>query len=392
MNQRLASFLLPKKQSGLYYGALVGAGVGLFILLLSVQTYLNFKQLLRGGAGGSELAYVQINKPVNFLSTLGAKATFTQDEMEELQALPAVQSVGSFSSNQFKVGAASSTLGFYTELFFEAVPDEFLDIQPSAFFWESGKNEVPIILSRDYLALYNFGFAPSQGLPQFTQGTIKGVRFELRIRGKGRRASYTGRIVGFSDRINSILVPADFMAYANETYGEQEVSAPSRVILAVENAQDQALLDFLSQEGYELSTGRIVGEGLQSLIQVLLGAVLLIGSLILLLAIFVFILNFQLLITRFQTTLQRLHHLGYAQEVLAKVWQPMVVRMAIVLPIVAAVLLMGSQWGLSIWLSGQGFNIPTIPSVLTLALAVIAGLVLFAANMRGIRRKIDQLT
>ena len=182
------------------------------------------------------------------------------------------------------------------------------------------------------------------------------------------------------------------MAYANETYGEQAATAPSRVILSVDNAQDQELLDFLSKKGYELSTGRIVGEGLQSLIQALLAAVLLIGGLILLLAIFVFILNFQLLITRFQTTLQRLHHLGYAKAKLAKVWQPMVTRMAIILPIVATILLILSQWGLRAWLSGQGFSIPNFPSLLTIALAVFAGLLLFIANMRGIRNKIDQLT
>ncbi|MEM1218862.1 MAG: hypothetical protein AAGH79_08115 [Bacteroidota bacterium] len=392
MNQRLSTFLLPKQQSGLYYGALIGAGLGLFILLLSVQTYLNFNQLLRGGTDGSEVAYVQINKPVNFLSTLGSKATFTDAELSELQEVAGVQSVGAFSSNQFKVGAKIPALKFSTELFFEAVPDEFLDIQPSAFFWESGKDEVPIILSRDYLALYNFGFAPSQGLPQFTQGTIKRVSFELRIRGNGRRASYKGRIVGFSDRINSILVPADFMAYANEIYGEQAVKKPSRVILAVDNVQDQELLDFLSKKGYELSTGRIMGEGLQSLVRALLAAVLLIGGLILLLAIFVFILNFQLLITRFQTTLQRLHHLGYAKQALAGVWQPMVIRMAVILPIVATVLLIASQWVISTWLAGQGFRVSSYPSLSSLVLAGVAGLVLFVANMRGIRNKIDQLT
>ena len=103
---------------------------------------------------------------MNFLSTLGAKATFSAEEIGELQGLGPVQSIGSFSSNQFKVGAASAALGFYTELFFEAVPDEFLDVQPAGCFWESGKDEVPIILSRDYLALYNFGFAASQGLPK----------------------------------------------------------------------------------------------------------------------------------------------------------------------------------------------------------------------------------
>lgn len=392
MNHRLAAFLLPKHRSGLYYGALIGAGIGLFILLLAVQTYLNFTYLGAGGGSTNGSSFIQINKPVNFLSTLGAKATFSEEEMDALQDLAAVEEVGAFQSNNFKVGAASSSLGFYTELFFEAVPDDFLDLQVPAFQWRPGDRDVPIILSRDYLALYNFGFAPSQGLPQFTPSTIKRVGFELRLQGNGVRGTFSGRIVGFSDRINSILVPIDFLEYANKTYGDRPSGPPSRLILQVSNPQDQGLLAALEEKGYELSTGQVIGAELQTMVRLLLGGVLLIGGLILLLAVFVFILNFQLLITRSQAPLQKLHQLGYAQSTLASVWRPLVSRMAVFLPLVCGVLLLATQWLLARWMATQGLDIPNWPHWLIGLLVLVAGGVLYWSNMRGIRAKIHQLT
>ena len=140
-------------------------------------------------------------------NTLGARSTFTDEEIEDLRSQDFIEAVGVFVSNQFKVNASSQMLGFYTELFFESVPDEFIDVSNSRWQWSKGDPEIPVILSRDYLALYNFGFAPSQGLPQFTPNTISKVSMDVNISGNGLRKTFQGRIIGFSDRINSILVP-----------------------------------------------------------------------------------------------------------------------------------------------------------------------------------------
>lgn len=44
-----------------------------------------------------------------------------------------------------------------TEMFFEAVPDSFVDAQASDWKYTAGEEEVPVILPRTYIALYNFG-------------------------------------------------------------------------------------------------------------------------------------------------------------------------------------------------------------------------------------------
>lgn len=54
-------------------------------------------------------------------------------------------------------------IGFSTYLFFESVPDRFLDVDSQAWHYEPGSRDIPIVIPRNYLNLYNFGFARSQG-------------------------------------------------------------------------------------------------------------------------------------------------------------------------------------------------------------------------------------
>ena len=143
-------------------GAAVGTFIGLLLLLLSLQFYCDLKELMDGG--NSDDRFVIINKKVNLFNTLGAKAAFSEEEVQTLLAEDFIDSVGTFQSNLFRVSASSQMLGFYTELFFESLPDRYLDVQDSRWNWRPGQKDVPLIMSRDYLALYNFGFAPSQGL------------------------------------------------------------------------------------------------------------------------------------------------------------------------------------------------------------------------------------
>lgn len=44
-----------------------------------------------------------------------------------------------------------------TEMFFEAVPDSFVDASAADWQYKPGDEEVPVILPRTYIALYNFG-------------------------------------------------------------------------------------------------------------------------------------------------------------------------------------------------------------------------------------------
>ena len=71
------------------------------------------------------------------------------------------------------------------------------------------------------------------------------VNLDIRISGDGRREVFKGNIVGFSNRLNTILVPETFMRWANESFAPGTKSEPSRLIVEVNNPTETVLLNIL---------------------------------------------------------------------------------------------------------------------------------------------------
>lgn len=382
----LDKILWKGKNKWLLAGAAVGTFTGLFLLLSTLQFYVDVQKLLRGDANPND-QYVQINKKVNLFNTLGVKASFTEDDIEELKSKPFIESVGRFTANDFKASASSDMLGFYTELFFESIPSEFLDVSEPDFRWSEGSQTVPILISKDYLALYNFGFAPSQGLPQVTPATIGKLAMEISLSGRGKKQEFKGRIVGFSNRINSILVPPDFMVWANQNFGSESGQA-SRLILKVENALSKEFQDFLKEKSYEVSTGKLLGSQFGVLLKVVLGIVWVMGLLILALSMLVFVLNFQLLVAQSRPEIRLLLETGhFPNQISGLLTKRFTLLFSAVFIAVFVALFLVRKWQVA-YFTAQGFDIN-----LWLDLKVwIAGLafcaLLLLLNILNIRRAV----
>jgi hypothetical protein len=339
-------------------GAAIGSFLGLFLLLFAFQIYFDFQQILRGANENDN--YITINKPVSLVNTFLGKSVFTKDNIQELENQAFTvheEGVGAFTANRFKASASSKMVNFYTELFFESVPNAFLDVQDSHFRWDEGQTEIPIIMSKDYLALYNFGFALSQGLPQFTPSTIRQVTIDITVRGNGREEVFTGRIIGFSERINSILVPDSFMQWSNAQFGDQPDAGASRLILKVRNPYDIELTSFLNEKGYELSTGRLVGGRLSAILNTILTVIAIIGVILMVLSVIVFLLNYQLIISKSAADIKLLLQIGYNPSHITKILRGSLLRLLCGVFIAVIVALVVVRLGLISWLSKQGFDL-----------------------------------
>ena len=120
-----------------------------------------------------------------------------------------------------------------TEMFFESVPDEYVDVSLDKWHFDEDARVIPIIIPRNYLNLYNFGFAQSRSLPKLSEGLMSLVQMDVMMRGNGRVEQYKGNIVGFSNRLNTILVPQSFMDWANKNFAPEKEAEPSRLIVEV---------------------------------------------------------------------------------------------------------------------------------------------------------------
>ncbi len=289
--------------------------IGLLIVAGAVMFYIDARGIWDDDDSFVNTDFLVVNKKVTSASTLGDRdaTRLSSEDISSIKPQPWVRRVGEFSSSDFRVYASVSQggRGMETALFFESVPDSFVDMQGSDWRFEPGQSTVPVMIPKDYLALYNFGFAGSAGLPQLSEQLLTGIPLKLYMRSEdgSRSMSMEGRIVGFSNRLNTVLVPDSFMQYANSRLGEGNEVAPSRLIIDVSSPGDVAIADYLKDNGLEVA-GDKSGSSAAYLLKVVIGIVVSVGILITLLSVFVLMLSISLLMEKNRSVIYRLLMLG----------------------------------------------------------------------------------
>ena len=139
---------------------------------------------------------VVLTKAVRSSSVVSGQTNlFSPDDVEDLRSQPFVESLGVFSSNEYHANATMSIEGntiFNSEVYFESVPDEFVDIDKSQWNYAEGDRVVPVLLPRSYITMYNFGFAKSHSLPTLSDGVLGMVDISLFVQGEGKKEVFTG--------------------------------------------------------------------------------------------------------------------------------------------------------------------------------------------------------
>lgn len=323
MLYKLQRKTLPKAQLLGYSFALT---VALTLLGGIWQLYKDVKPLLEEQTDIFSSNYAVVSKPISAVSSLEKESIyFTPQEQEALQKESFVKSMAPFSVATFKImaytheGEGELPL-FATDLFFESIPDKYIDVQSNQWQWTPSRSFVPIIIPENYLSLYNFGFAESQGLPVLSKGLIDKLTFGLRLSGNGKEAIFSSRIVGFSAKINSILVPEDFLAWANQTYGTP-ASRVSRLLVEFHDPSQQEILTYFKAHNYTISKDELELSKMRFFFSYALWTVVGIALLILLLSVAVVILSLHLVLQRNKEQIRSLLSIGYTPRQIARYYQ-----------------------------------------------------------------------
>lgn len=370
MNKHVRKKILQKllrKKSG--YNRLVLAWISLYagttLLLASVMIWWNLTLLLKGNAEQDSLgsSFITIGKRVTNEKMGNPNLTvFSDSEIAALQQIPGVTATGVLSSGQFPASISlSGRMDFSSDLFLSSVPDIFLDKKPEAWHWLPQSRDIPLILPSEFLHLYNYGFALSQGLPQLSETSLEALSFDLSIGAAAIRETYTARIAGFSDRITAALVPQNFMEYANRKYGSGITQQPSRVILRITDPSDKAFTAFLQQHDYTVNAEQLKWSRLRIVAEVVAGTTGLLALLLTGISILVFVLFIELTISRSREALTLLLLTGYSPQFLKRffTWQfiPLLLS-AIAMALLSACLL---QYILYILSSKIQLSLPFFP-------------------------------
>jgi len=290
--------------------------VGLTIMLTAFEAYLRIHGMMAEQKKKGQ--FLMVNKKISIVNTLGlARSNFSKDEIDALSKAPFTRRLGYLESNHFQATiSATKYISFSTMAFFEAVPNEFLDEPTSEFRWRPGQTRLPIIVSQDFLNLYNFGFALSKNLPQVSREAIKLVPFDVTIKGPGGDEVFEGQIVGFSERISSVLVPPTFMKWANAKIAQQREELPSRVILQVESISDPAINQFLTKNRMITDLERLQLGKTGNILNTVMQVASILGIIFLTLAFILFSTNFRLILAEASADIKLLIELGYKHSVI----------------------------------------------------------------------------
>ncbi len=327
-------------------GFFVANLLGMLIILFGLQFYADILPLFQGKDAFFKREFLIVSKPVSTLgSLLGGKGTFSAREIQGFRDQPFTRQVGTFTSSLYDVSASIGMLGtgmqVGTEMFFESVPDDYIDVNAQAWTYEEGSRTISIILPRNYLNLYNFGFAQSRNLPKLSEGVLSMIRLEIRLSGGGHVEVYDGRIVGFSNRLNTILVPEAFMNWANHYYAPGKKAEPSRLIVEVNNPADEEIVKYIQARGYEVEGNTLDAGKTVWFLQILVGIVLFIGIVITFLSFYILILSIFLLLQKNTKKMQTLLLIGYSPVQVVLPYQVLAVGLNLGVTGIACVLLYG---------------------------------------------------
>ena len=370
--------------------AIIGLSVALLLILSAVQLQANYNDLLHSKTNQDSIAnFLVINKKVSE-QNVGA-TNLTNAEIEDLKKQPFVDAIGVLTPSRFKVGAqsASDRIPFYSDIFFESVPDEFIDVQSKDWKWDANSNFIPMIVPNMFLDMYNFGFATSQDLPQLTQELVKNLPIEIRIKSPLGRQIFYGKVVGFSDRISSVLVPQPFMDWANKQFGTNENASPSRVVIRTKDPGNPELVSYLSSHGLTTDADKTRFSKYRQVVDMVVNISWITGVTMLLFALLIFTLFIQLTVASCKDEITLLITMGAAPKQLQRFLMKQFFPPNIVIVVVVLAILAILQFLLRNFLQAQHIYLNPIIALSTIITAVIILFVLWFVNRMSIRKYIS---
>lgn len=316
---------------------------GMLIVLLGFQFYNDVLPVFTQQDSFMKSDYLIVSKKISMATTVSGNAnTFSSSEIDDLRRQPFAARVGRFSSVEYKVEAQMGIEGqtiLNSEIFLESVPDEFIDVPLKDWAYTAGNDVVPVILPRSYINMYNFGFAQSHSLPKISDGLVSMIDFRIFAHSGAGMKEFKGKVIGFSNRLNTILVPQAFMEWSNGVLADGRESAPNRLLLEVGNPADENITAYLDQHGYEVETDRLDAEKTTYFLRMVVTIVMLIGAVISVLSFYILMLSVYLLVQKNTEKLENLLLIGYSPARVAMPYQMLTVGLNAVVLVVSLVLL-----------------------------------------------------
>ena len=369
---------------------------GMFIVLLGLQFYNDVKPLFSQEDGFLKPEYLIVSKRISGVSVLGAgeSCSFSERDIQDITSQPFCKSVGAFTASQYRVVCSLGMKGVAqmgTDMFFESVPDRFVDTDLSQWKFNPEEGVIPIVLPRTYLAIYNFGFAQSQSLPKISEGIVGMIDMVVILRGNGQEEHLKGKVIGFSSRLNTILVPESFIQWSNAKFAPEADLAPNRLIVEVNNPTDDAIVKYINEHNLELENDKLDAGKATYFLRVVTVLVMCIGMLISVLSFYILMLSIYLLVQKNTEKLRNLLLIGYSPVRVSLPYQLLTVGMNGVVLLLSFVILyvVRSYYMDTLWVMFPQMQDGTMLPALALGFCLFA--VVSIINIIAVRNRVMKI-
>ena len=390
LNQLLKKLIRTASGRTRFIMAIIGLSVALLLILSAVQLQVNYNDLLHSKTNQDSIAnFLVLNKVVTN-KTYGS-TTLKQEEIDKLQRQPFIDAVGILTPSRYKasIQSYSSAFPFYTEIAFESVPASFIDVNSADWKWEESTNLIPMIAPNMFLDFYNFQFSFSQNLPQLTQDVVKMIVFKVTINTPHGPVTFNGRVVGFSDRITSLLVPQEFMDFANKNYSTNQNTMPSRVVIRTKDPGNPALVQYLHENNLTTDADKTRFSKYRQIVNMVVNISWVTGAVMLLFALLVFTLFIQLTIASCKEEIQLLITLGAAPKQLNRFLMKQFFPSNIIIVVVSLLMISVLQYFAHQFLQSQYIFVSGFTSLYTFATALGVLIILWSVNRYTIHNYIN---
>ena len=267
-----------------------------------------------------------------------------------------------------------------------------MDVKDIEWEWDENSEYIPIVLPRDFIMIINYGFAQSQGMNQISEELLMAARLKIHINGNGQRAEQIGRVVGFSHKISSILVPEDYLTYMNGLYGNGNILNPSRVFITTVDDSYGELEDLMDEMNLDISKSAIDVVKIKTIIAVVIGIFGIAAMLIMLLSLMGFVQYSQLVLHRAAYETKTLIRIGYSVRQIVRTF---IRQLSLVFGLITlfsiALMLIIKLFVVNSWLKHNGISLEESSILPTLFIGVLAFGLFVLANMLNIRKAVIKL-
>lgn len=393
----LKKILFKNSRNSQFIFATAGALIGLTALLLSIQLMLDVRSFHSSEEELFGPNSVVIQKKVTKMTTIGMNNTeFTPEDIDALKKKEFITDVAPFASADFKVGISEvegdGLPHFYADMFFQAIPDRFMDVKDVEWTWNEQSEFIPIVLPRDFIMIINYGFAQSQGINQISEELLMAARLTIHIKGNGKEHKMIGRVVGFSQKISSILVPESFLEFANPIYGNGNIINPSRVFITTTDDSYGELEDLMEEMNLDIAKSAIDVAKIKTIITVVIGIFGVAALLIMLLSLMGFVQYSQLVLSKASYEIRTLLRIGYS---IKSIVHTFIRQLAIIFGLITVsaiiVMLLVKVLLVNPWLDDNGIQLEESSILPTILVAIVCFVLFIVANYLNVKKTIFNL-